>query len=128
MKVSTIMATLFLTSTVVVRFAAGSPNSIQSILNLAATSAKENGAIAGSAVCAEHIKELKTNVAYEQCMTVVDAQIEPQSQKIVAQSYQLAAYHSDQEVYAFCDDNVDRLTRKGYAACYTYGSDAPRGR
>jgi len=109
---------------------AGRPaqNTIQSIMNLAAASTTENGAIAGLAVCAEHVQELKTNTAYEQCLIVVDAQVEPQSQKIVAQSYRLAATATDQEVYAFCDDNVDRLTRKGYAACYTYGSEAPRGR
>jgi uncharacterized membrane protein YjgN (DUF898 family) len=125
MKLNLIFALLILVGIV---FAAGAlaSDSVQSVMQLAAASAKENGTIAGQAVCADYVNVLKTSIVYDQCLDVVDAQVEPQSREVVVQAYRLAAYHSDQEVYAFCDDNVDRLTRKGYAACYTYGSDAPR--
>ena len=125
MKPLDIIFALLILAGIVMAAAASGP---QSVMQLAAISARENGAIAGAAVCAEHIKELQTSEAYDRCLDVVDAQVEPRSRIVVAQAYKLAATASDQTVYAFCDDNVDRLTRKGYAACYAYGYDAPRGK
>lgn len=83
--------------------------------------AQEDGVVAGSASCAADVYLFKTAKAYEVCLDAIDQDpvVSTRSRAVLDGIEEM---NNAQKVYAYCDDNVDWLTRIDYAACYTAGS------